>query len=193
MLKKKRKSFLKAINQTFSKAKMKKIHFQIQKYVRFTKAGEIEQTWAWRKREKCCGPWLKAADQLVSAKVHFLKVKRLSNRAKSYLFFTIMKEGAIGSAGWEDDFSSQLLFKQTREAGLQEELPRPLLLEATAPAGPQGAFHCVWLAAWALILANVTYMVVNFKTPSDTASKMYTERGKNFLKEQKNKQWMKIY
>lgn len=89
--------------------------------------------------------------------------------------------------------SSQLLFKQTRESGLQEELPRPLLCEATAPAGPQGAFHCVWLAAWALILANVTYVVVNFKTPSDTASKMYTKRGKNFLKEQKNKQWMKIY
>ena len=80
--------------------------------------------------------------------------------------------------------------EKVRAAG---RITRPLLCEATAPAGPQGAFHCVWLAARALILANMTYMVVNFKTPSDTASKMYTERGKNFLKEQKNKQWMKIY
>ena len=60
----------------------------------------------------------------LSKGIHFLKVRRLASRAKSYLFLTIMKEGAIGSAGWEDNFSSQPLFKQTREAGLQEELPR---------------------------------------------------------------------
>lgn len=65
--KKKKKEFLKATNQMFSKVK-KKTHFQIQKYVRFTRASEMEQTRAGRKKEKCCGPLLKAADQLVSAK-----------------------------------------------------------------------------------------------------------------------------
>lgn len=74
--------------------------------------------------------------------------------------------------------------KRSRAAGRITK--RPFLCEATATAGPQGAFHCVWLAARALILENVTYTVVNFKT----ASKMCTKKGKNILKSRKiNNGW----
>ena len=150
----------------------------------------MEQTWAGRKKEKCCGPWLKAADHqrhLSHQRHSFLKSEKViqqskvvsildNNEGRSYRL-SRMGRWLLITAFIQTD-------KRSRAAGRITK--RPLLCEATAPVGPQGAFHCLWLAARALILENVTYTVVNFKT----ASKMYSQRGKKILKSRKiNNGW----
>ena len=54
-----------------------------------------------------------------------------SYRANLYLVFATLREGSTGAAGLEEDFRTQLLFKQAKEAGQCKVLPRhPLLSEA---------------------------------------------------------------
>lgn len=141
-----------------------------------------------------------------SKEVHFLKVRSLSYRAMSYLFLATMREGTIASAGLADN-SGHIFYSGKRDRATGRITKRaPSVWSRQTPAGHldssplwslpgcTGPSLCTGIIYWCLILGNEIHSVVNFKTSSDTTSKIYTKMEKKKPgKEQKNKQWIKIY
>ena len=122
-----------------------------------------------------------------SKEVHFLKVRSLSYRVMSYLFLPTMREGTIASAGLEDN-SGHIFYSGKRDRATGRITKRvPSVWSHQTPAGHldrcplwslpacTGPSLCTGIIYWWLILGNAIHSVVNFKTSSDTTSKIYTK------------------